>query len=695
MRFLKILVLLFTVASVMSSFDAGIITPAEAKSGKHRTKSHGRKSKKVAVENVWDRLCNGLRIPIYGPSPYGSQQLAVLPNKSASPSEAGSMANSKSSSTKDKTGRISSVIIPKKSANGEPSTSDTSRIKHVFSNKKASGLTAEDHAKDHYTALGRLKLAPKEPKDPKLKRLYKNKGSSEISANTASDSVFKSGTIQRYRTRLGLHPELYKNGPAKDGLATDDLSNSLKKRGGSEKPSSENAQLVINGCADFNKNSVIPLVKQGLLSSHYMQLAEECRLRQNASYARINRHIGGYGRDYLQRVGERARPYLYHIVDSLAKYGLPIDLALLPIVESAYQPTALSSANAAGIWQFIPSTGREFRLAQTADYDERLNIIAETQAAVRFLSGLRDHYGGDWWLTLAAYNAGPGTVDDAISRNREAGLGRDFWSLDLPSETMDYVPRLLALSSIFRNVGASGLKLRPLKNEPYFIKVNIDREIEANHLANKDLSAIAKLASFDAEEFGFLNAAYLKPTLPTGQPLSFLLPIRNANLLHQSLAFLAQANKNQAAPPPPAALITKTSQSKTDIPLISLQLDEEPQIFSNKQQIKIFDKNNPILAKQNEVDKANKYADKEDWVVHYLENGESLKTVADFHGVDEELLREANHIKRKQVVSLGQRLLVPLKFLTLEPTKKRHPSILFNSLSDSSSLRLLLENELS
>ncbi|CAG7857355.1 partial membrane-bound lytic murein transglycosylase D, partial [biofilm metagenome] len=565
MQFLKILILLLIFASVASSFDAVIISPAEAKSGKHRTKSHGRKNKKVAVENLWDRLSNGLRIPIYGPSPYGSQQLAVLPNKPALPGDASSTAKSRNAATNEKTSRISSVIIPKKSVNGELPISDTSRIRHVLgSNKKANELTEQNPAKDHYTALGRLKLAPKEPKDSRLKRLYKNKGNSELSANSASGSVFKSDTIQRYRTRLGLHPELYKNGRANDDLAAGDSPKSHKKSDDSAKSSLGNTQLVINGCADFNKSSVMPLVRQGLLSSHYMQLAEECRLRQNASYARINRHIGGYGRDYLQRVGERARPYLYHIVDALAKYGLPMDLALLPIVESAYQPTALSTASAAGIWQFIPSTGREFGLKQSVDYDERLHIMAETQAAVRFLSGLRDHYGGDWWLALAAYNAGQGTVDTAINRNREAGLGRDFWSLDLPAETMDYVPRLLALSSIFRNVGASGLKLRPLKNEPYFIKVNIDREIEINHLANKDLSAIAKLASFDAEEFGFLNAAYLKPTLPMGQSLSFLLPIRNANLLHQSLAFLAQANKNQPPAPPPAALIAKANQAKAD-----------------------------------------------------------------------------------------------------------------------------------
>jgi len=475
-----------------------------------------------------------------------------------------------------------------------------------------------------------------------------------------------------------MHPELFKKDNINGELTAGDPT-MVDKSNSKDKSTPAKPQFTINGCADFNKSSVIPMVKQGLLSAHYMQLAEECRVRQNAAYARINRHIGGYGRDYLQRVAERARPFLYHIVESLNKHGLPLDLALLPIVESAYQPTAYSTASAAGIWQFIPSTGREFGLEQTANYDARLDVIAETHTAIRFLSALRDHYGGDWWLALAAYNAGPGTVDAAISRNREAGLGRDFWSLELPAETMDYVPRLLALSSIFRNVGPTGLKLRSLRNEPYFIKVNIDREFEINHLVNKDLSAIAKLASFDAEEFKFLNAACLRPTLPNNQPLSFLLPIRNANLLHQSLAFLAQANKNQEASDSlPAILSAKARSIKADMPLISLQINEETQFFADKN-IRQFAGVDTGSDETNDINQATKINKKEDWVVHYLDAGEPLKIVAEFHGVDEEVLREANNIKRKQVVALGQRLLVPLKFFSFGPIKKQHSSILFNT----------------
>ncbi len=672
MRFLKLSVLVLVALTVAAKFDCAIITTAEAKIGKHRTKAQGRKGKKAGFEDVWDRLTYGLRIPIPGPSPYGSQVLAELPAIAVAPANITTVPKT----ANDKGKRLSSVIIPKKSGQSESPGIGSSRVRHkLTTDKDGAEPGATDNVKDHYTTLGRLKLGPKEAKNPKLRQLYKNGGIEGGFANDPAaikdSGLFKSPTVQRMRTRLGLRPEPGKSLDSTNGQASDATSKAPE--------TSAEMQLVIKGCADFNKSSVMLLVKKGLLSERYMQLAERCRIQQNAAYARINRQVGGYGRDYLQRVGERARPFLFHIVDSLGKHGLPMDLALLPIVESAYQPTALSSASAAGIWQFIPSTGRAFGLQQTADYDARLDVTAETQAAVRFLSSLRDHYRGDWLLALAAYNAGPGTVDAAISRNLEAGLGADFWSLSLPAETQDYVPRLLALSSIFRNAGPKGLKLRSLKNEPYFIKVNIEHDADISHLAAKDLASIAKMASLDTEEFSFLNAAYLKSTVPVSKPLSFLLPIRNANFLHQSLAFMAQSEKNlKSAPLPELEMFSETATPKTESPLVSFHFDQDLQVPSFQAQVRQFKGVEPEAGDKAASGTTN--ARHEDWVVHYLDKGESLQTVAEYHGIDEEDLREANKIKRKQVVSLGQRLLVPLKFPSLEPVRKSHSSILFSSL---------------
>ncbi len=653
-----------------------------AAAGKHKTKTFVRKAKKnTGPGNVWDRVRSGLRIPIPGPSPYGDEPLAILSGPSAQTGSGAPNKPDNSASTSNKTGRKSSVIIPKKLASGE------SRGGQLLAPHKKDQveIASSDVVKDRYTALGRQILSPKELKNQQLKQLYKHPDAQTNGQpdNQKESPVFKSSAVQRIRTRLGLHPELFKNKPEdsaeNQGVNVNSINKSVLEtenqadangKSGPVKP-----ELVIRGCADFNKTGVIPLVRKKLLSGHYMQMAEQCRLRQNAAYARINRQINNYSHEYLQRTAEQARPFLFHIVDALNKYNLPMDLALLPIVESAYQPTALSSASAAGIWQFIPSTGRVYGLKQTEDYDARLDVTAETQAAIRFLSGLRDHYHGDWLLALAAYNAGPGTVDAAIGRNVAAGLGGDYWSLDLPEETQNYVPRLLALSSIFRY---SGLKLRPVLNQPHFIKASIDRDEELNQLISKDLESVAKLANFDAGEFAYLNAAYIKAKVPREKPITFLLPIKNANQLHQSLAYLAQsASQDKASSNSGPVFFSESFQFKHDMPLLTIALN------SARQESPVNSLGNEPLAGTQQASNSNalKAVQKDGNYrsVHYLDAGETLKTLAEDYGVSEEKLIELNSFKKRQKITYGQRIVVPVTFLALDYRKKIHPSILFNS----------------
>jgi len=266
------------------------------------------------------------------------------------------------------------------------------------------------------------------------------------------------------------------------------------------------------------------------------------RIKQQIMYDRVKKHTIWYTqhRDFLHQVAKRAQPYLYHIVENLSKHKLPYELALLPIVESAYQPTAQSPKSAAGLWQFIPSTGQDFDLRQSDEYDARLDITASTQAAIRYLSFLKQHFNGDWLLALAAYNCGQGTVDNAIKRNFTDGLETDYWSLRLPEETLEYVPRFLALSSIFSNPSAHGLKLAPVRNEPYFVKVKIERKHDIEYLAEKDFIEVAKLANLSYEQFNRLNPGYLSPKLASNGPFTFLMPAANANQLHQRLTSIAQ-----------------------------------------------------------------------------------------------------------------------------------------------------------
>ncbi|MFZ2724930.1 MAG: transglycosylase SLT domain-containing protein [Methylococcaceae bacterium] len=302
-----------------------------------------------------------------------------------------------------------------------------------------------------------------------------------------------------------------------------------------------------NGNSVIEQTVAIPLTleQQDALKKQQLekQKQEKQRLEKEAAiHERVNKHIIKYtqNKNYLYAVAERAKPYLYHIVNGLSQYQLPFELALLPIVESAYQPTAQSPKSAAGLWQFIPSTGLDFDLKQTENYDDRLDITASTQAAMRYLSFLKRHFKGDWLLALAAYNCGLGMVDEAIKKNTIAGLATDYWSLDLPAETQDYVPRLLALSSIFAEPARYNLKFAPIRNEPYFIQVRIDRQSDVQYLATKSFSEIAELANLSYEQFNRLNPGYLQASLASAEPATFLMPAVNANLLQKRLTAITK-----------------------------------------------------------------------------------------------------------------------------------------------------------
>ena len=203
---------------------------------------------------------------------------------------------------------------------------------------------------------------------------------------------------------------------------------------------------------------------------------------------------------HLARVEDRARPYLFFITEELEKRGMPMELALLPIVESAYRPFAYSPGRAAGIWQFIPSTGRMYGLKQNWWYDGRRDIVAATRAALDFLQQLADQFDGNWELALAAYNSGPGTVRKAIRKNRKRGRPTDFWSLDLPRETRGYVPRLLAIAKVVKEPQRYGITLAELPNEPYFASIDIQAQL--------DLALAADMAGISIDELYRLNPGF-------------------------------------------------------------------------------------------------------------------------------------------------------------------------------------------
>jgi membrane-bound lytic murein transglycosylase D len=231
--------------------------------------------------------------------------------------------------------------------------------------------------------------------------------------------------------------------------------------------------------------------------------------------------------DYLQRAFGRADLYLYHIVTELEARGMPLELALLPVVESAFEPYAYSRASASGLWQFISDTGSRFGLKQDWWYDGRRDIVESTRAALDYLQALHDEFGGDWLLAIAAYNCGEKQVERSVAANRAAGRPVDFWTLWLPRETRAYVPKLLAMKRLVQDPQAFGLEISPIPNQPYFTRVSTEGQI--------NLKVAAQIAGISPEEVYELNPAFHRWATDPAGPYFLLLPVDAADTFSSNL----------------------------------------------------------------------------------------------------------------------------------------------------------------
>lgn len=244
----------------------------------------------------------------------------------------------------------------------------------------------------------------------------------------------------------------------------------------------------------------------------------------------VANHLNWYVKrpEYIERTTLRASRYLYHVLEELEKRGMPTELALLPFIESAFNPNAYSSAKAAGMWQFIPSTGRDFNLTQNMFRDDRRGVIASTDAALTYLQKLYGMF-GDWQLALAAYNWGEGSVQRAIKKNQAAGQPIDFNSLSrhMPAETRNYVPKLQAVKNIIGNPEQYNLGLPKAENQPYFTTVNKTADI--------DLKVAAQLAEMPLDEFKALNPQFNRPVITGGDQTQILMPQENADKFKTNL----------------------------------------------------------------------------------------------------------------------------------------------------------------
>ncbi|PKO43863.1 MAG: lytic transglycosylase [Betaproteobacteria bacterium HGW-Betaproteobacteria-22] len=358
---------------------------------------------------------------------------------------------------------------------------------------------------------------------------------------------------------------------------------------------------------------------------------------------------------YVERMVERSQRYLFHIVEEVEKRGMPTEIALLPMIESAYNPVANSKSNASGIWQFIPSTGKHFGLKQNWWVDNRRNITFATEAALTYLEKLYAMFGA-WDLALAAYNAGEGTVGRAIERNQKRGLPTDYESLSLPDETRNYVPKLQAVKNLMTNPGKYGLEIQTIANTPYFAKVNAPAKLDT-HLA-------AKLAEINHDELIALNPSFKRPVMTTeNRELELLLPIMAAQTFKTNLANYDKPLVSWKSYQVKAGENIGKIADKFGITLAKLR---EVNQLSDKNKIK---KTTTILVPSLPSDDAHSdnitIADNApDWepsttksVTHRVKKGDVLQTIANRYGVTVKQIMASNGLKSSRLKA-GQLLTI-------------------------------------
>ncbi len=288
--------------------------------------------------------------------------------------------------------------------------------------------------------------------------------------------------------------------------------------------SSAFAKLRTTRTAGFGPSPAVKISKDGLwdrMRKRLMLTGYEHESIQ-AEVDKIKRSPGTVG--FLSK---RAEPFLFYVVDEIERRGLPMDLAMVPMVESAFEPTAVSPKQAAGIWQFIPGTATNNGLRLVDGYDGRYDIYAATKAALKYLSHLQALFGGDWLMALAAYNAGEGAVQRAIQANQKAGLGTSFWDLSLPAETKSYVPKVLALSRAIADPGIHGVVLHKISTLPYLARVEVQG-------VSVPMSETVAGLGMSWEEFYSTNPAFKPDVMPTA-PFNVLLPLEKAQMLAANL----------------------------------------------------------------------------------------------------------------------------------------------------------------
>jgi membrane-bound lytic murein transglycosylase D len=388
------------------------------------------------------------------------------------------------------------------------------------------------------------------------------------------------------------------------------------------------------------------------------------RIRQgfalpNMDHPSVDREINWYANhpDYLDRTFRRGERYLHYIVCELEARNMPLELALLPVVESAFNPIAYSRARAAGLWQFIPSTGARYGLKQNFYYDGRRDVIEATRAALDYLQFLAEEFEGDWLLAIAAYNAGEASVSRAVERNKRLGLPTDFFSLNLPRETEAYVPKLLAMRRIVHAPEMFGLEFAPIANHPYFTKIDVGSPL--------DMGVAAELADMPRDDLLALNPAFNRSMMDPDGPHYVLVPSERAAGFRDKLAVLPDSERVRT-------LYHRAARGET---LVSIARHygvspESLRAANNLRGAKVHAGQNlvivpgmsvssPALEAQLREPPPGRKSSRSQSSVYTVRAGETLWSIARSHGVTAQQLAMHNGLQKGEALNVGKTLVIP------------------------------------
>ena len=373
---------------------------------------------------------------------------------------------------------------------------------------------------------------------------------------------------------------------------------------------------------------------------------------------RIDQQLAFYANNpqYLERVFGRAGLYLHHIVQEIETRGMPLELALLPVVESAFEPYARSWATANGLWQFMPGTGERFGLKQDWWYDGRRDVIASTRAALDYLQYMHDEFFDDWLLAIAAYNCGEFRVQREVNANRAAGKPVDFFSLRLPSETRAYVPKLLAMRRLIANPEDYGIAFSPIANEPYFARVDTGGQL--------DLSLAAELAGITIDEIYELNPGFHRWATDPAGPHFLLLPRDTADAFSRNLDLLSPDERvrvsiHKVRQGETVASIAKKYKTQAIVVRDMNNLGTESLMLGAELRVPTAVVNLPskvMLAAARVDGRGNRSGRRP--AVHVVRSGDSLWRIAKSHRMDVNTLARMNGMGPGDTLRTGQKLVL-------------------------------------